>query len=183
VHEGKPNGSNVVAKERSEMARIRDASTLFEHELGMALGAERKVLTTLRKLERSAQRDELKQQFHHHLEETEGQIKNLEQALQAAGAAVGAHDADSANGIAAEGEKLIEKVDEELIDSVLLAAAAKTEHVEIAMYEGLITKAEAMGADDIVSLLEENLEQERHTLEEVKQASEKLSKELAAQTV
>jgi hypothetical protein len=32
-----------------------------------------------------------------------------------------------------------------------------------------------------VSLLEENLEQERHTLEEVKQATEKLSKELAAQ--
>jgi hypothetical protein len=31
-------------------------------------------------------------------------------------------------------------------------------------------------------LLEENLEQERHTLEEVKQASQKLSGELAAQS-
>jgi ferritin-like metal-binding protein YciE len=164
------------------MAQISDPKTLFEHELGMALGAERKVLTTLRKLEKSAQRDELKQQFHHHLEETEGQIKNLEQALEAVGAKVGAHEADSANGIAAEGEKLIGKVDDELVDAVLLGAAAKTEHVEIAMYEGLITKAEAMGADDIVGLLEENLEQEKHTLEEVKQASQKLSKELAAQT-
>jgi len=64
----------------------------------------------------------------------------------------------------------------------LLGAAAKTEHVEIAMYEGLIRKAEAMGADDIVALLEENLEQEKHTLEEVKQAAQKLSKELATQT-
>jgi ferritin-like metal-binding protein YciE len=36
-----------------------------------------------------------------------------------------------------------------------------------------------MGQEDVVSLLEENLEQEKHTLEEVKQASEKLSKELA----
>jgi ferritin-like metal-binding protein YciE len=163
------------------MAQINDPQKLFEYELAMALGAERKVLTTLRKLEQRAQRDQLKQQFHHHLEETEGQIKNLEQALQAMGAKVGAHDADSANGIAAEGEKLMEKVDDELIDAVLLGAAAKTEHVEIAMYEGLITKAEAMGEDDIVSLLEENLEQEKHTLEEVKTASEKLSKELAAQ--
>jgi ferritin-like metal-binding protein YciE len=50
------------------------------------------------------------------------------------------------------------------------------------MYEGLITKAEAMGADDIVALLEENLDQEKHTLEEVKQASQKLSQELAMQT-
>src|SRR3954451_7149390 len=161
------------------MATISDPETLFQHELGMALGAERKVLTTLRKLEKRAQRDELKEKVHHHLEESEGQIKNLEQALEAVGARVGAHDAESANGIAAEGEKLMEKVDDELIDAVLLGAAAKTEHVEIAMYEGLITKAEAMGADDIVSLLEENLEQEKHTLEEVKSASEKLSRELA----
>ena len=163
------------------MAQINDPQKLFEHELAMALGAERKVRTTLRKLEQRAQRVALKQQFHHHLEETEGQIKNLEQALQAIGAKVGAHDADSANGIAAEGEKLMERVDDELIDAVLLGAAAKTEHVEIAMYEGLITKAEAMGEDDIVSLLEENLEQEKHTLEEVRTASQQVSKELATQ--
>lgn len=161
------------------MAQINDPQKLFQHELGMALGAERKVLATLRKLERRAQREELKQQFHHHLEETQEQIKNLEQAFEMLGSRAGAHDADSANGIAAEGEKLMEKVDDELIDAVLLGAAAKTEHVEIAMYEGLITKAEAMGADDVVSLLEENLEQEKHTLEEVQQAAEKLSKELA----
>ena len=75
----------------------------------------------------------------------------------------------------------MERVDDELIDAVLLGAAAKTEHVEIAMYEGLITKAEAMGEDDIVSLLEENLEQEKHTLEEVRTASQQVSKELATQ--
>lgn len=164
------------------MAEIGNPEKLFHHELGMALGAERKVLATLRKLEQRAQKEELKQQFHHHLEETEGQIANLEQALKAAGAPEGGHEADSANGIAAEGEKMMEKVDDDLIDAVLLAAAAKTEHVEIAMYEGLITKAEAMGEDDVVALLEENLEQEKHTLEEVKEAAERLSKQLAAQS-
>ena len=163
------------------MAQIKDSQTLFQHELGLALGAERKVLATLKKLEKQAQRPQLKQQFHHHLEETEGQIKNLEQALEASGAGSGAHEADSASGIATEGEKLIGKVDEELIDAVLLGAAAKTEHVEIAMYEGLITKAAAMGAEDIVALLEENLEQEQHTLEEVRAASQSLSQQLATQ--
>lgn len=163
------------------MGRISDPQELFAHELGMALGAERKVLATLKKLEHNAQRQRLKQQFHHHLEETEGQIRNLEQAMQAIGTE-GGHESDSANGIAAEGEKMMEKVDEELVDAVLLGAAAKTEHVEIAMYEGLITKAEAMGADDVVALLQENLEQEQHTLEEVKRASQELSTELAAGT-
>lgn len=164
------------------MAEINNAKKLFEHELGMALGAERKVLATLKKLEASARREELKQRFRHHHEETEGQIENVEQALRAIGAE-GGHESDAANGIAVEGEKLIEKVDEELVDAVLLAAAAKTEHVEIAMYEGLITKAAAMGADDVVALLQENLEQELHTLEEVRQASQMLSTELAAQAV
>ena len=163
------------------MAQITDPQKLFQHELGTALGAERKVLATLRKMEQKAQRDQLKQQFHHHLEETEGQIRNLEQALEAVGAPRGAHDAESANGIAAEGEKLMEKVGDELIDAVLLGAAAKTEHVEIAMYEGLINKASAMGAEDVVGLLEENLEQEKHTLEEVRTASQQVSNELATQ--
>ena len=64
---------------------------------------------------------------------------------------------------------------------MLLGGAAKTEHVEIAMYEALITKAQAMGADDVTALLEENLEQEKHTLEEVRLASQKLAGELATQ--
>jgi ferritin-like metal-binding protein YciE len=101
--------------------------------------------------------------------------------------AQGARDAQEARGeCAARGAEAAVlhhhlEVDEELIDTVLLAAAAKTEHVEIAMCGGLITKAEAMGADDVVALLEENLEQEQHTLEEVRQAAHRLSTELAAQ--
>jgi ferritin-like metal-binding protein YciE len=165
------------------MVQISDPNKLFQHELGMALGAERKVHTMLRKLEQSAQREELKQQFHRHGEATDGQIRNLEQAFELVGARVGAHEADSTNGVAAEGEKLLAKVDDELIDAVLLDAAAKTEHLEIAIYEGLIMKAQAMGADDVVALLEENLEHEKRMLEEVNQAAEKLVRELVAQVV
>jgi hypothetical protein len=65
---------------------------------------------------------------------------------------------------------------------VILSGAADTEHHEISVCEGLITKAEAMGHQDVVALLQENLEQEQHTLEEVKRASQQLAKELAAQT-
>lgn len=54
------------------------------------------------------------------------------------------------------------------MDSVILSGAAETEHHEIAVYEGLITEAQAMGKRDIVQLLRENLEQEKHTLTEVK---------------
>jgi ferritin-like metal-binding protein YciE len=56
------------------------------------------------------------------------------------------------------------------VDAILLQAATEVEHHEIGVYENLIINARAMGRDDVVRLLEQNLEQEQHTLEEVKSA-------------
>ena len=61
------------------------------------------------------------------------------------------------------------------MDSIILAGALETEHHEIAVYEGLIISARAMGRDDVVEILEENLEQEQHTLQEVKEALERVT--------
>jgi ferritin-like metal-binding protein YciE len=58
-----------------------------------------------------------------------------------------------------------------------LGAALKMEQTvlemldENAIYEGLITFAQAMGKGEVVELLEHNLEQEKHTLEEVRNAT------------
>jgi ferritin-like metal-binding protein YciE len=68
-----------------------------------------------------------------------------------------------------------ETADEQLVDNVLVGGAAETEHVEIALYEDLITQAKAMGEQQVVSLLEQNLQQEQHTLEEVKRASQQVA--------
>ena len=164
------------------MAQIGDPIKLFEHELGMALGAERKVHTMLGKLEQKAQRQEVKELFRHHRAETEGQIKNLEQAFQTLGADATGHHAEVADGLATETEKMIGMVDDQLVDDVIVGAAAKNEHVEIAMYEALLTKAQAIGEQDVVALLQENLEQEQHTLEEVTRFSQQFAQQAAQQT-
>ena len=161
------------------MAQIGDPQKLFEHELGMALGAERKVLTTLRKLERSAQREELKQQFHHHLEETEGQISNLTQAFSALGKDPERNPCPAIEGLEKEGKETLQMTSPELYDTVILAGCAEVEHHEIAAYDGLITMANEMDLDDVVTLLEENLDQEKHTLKEVEKALKKQAKEQA----
>lgn len=57
---------------------------------------------------------------------------------------------------------------------------AETEHFEIAVYETLITHAEATNKPEIVTLLRENLEQEQHTLQEVRDHSKRLAQETAA---
>ena len=161
---------------------IESPTELFTYKLGAALTMEKTVLDMLGQLEGAAQRDELKQQFRHHAQETEQQIRNLKQAFQAFGAEVDDKPCPAIEGIEKEGQALIKKAEDGLVDAVILSGAADTEHHEISVYEGLITKAEAMGDQDIVALLQENLEQEQHTLEEVKRASRQLAQGLARQT-
>jgi len=74
-------------------------------------------------------------------------------------------------GIDKEGKSNLAMVEDDLKDHVILAGCSETEHHEISVYENLITHANAMGHDDIVALLVENLEQEQHTLGEVMKAA------------
>lgn len=157
------------------MAQINDPRKLFAYKLGTALSGEKKVLSMLKKQEQRAQDERLKQQFRHHREETEGQIRNIEQAFEQIGEKPTGRSNPTVEGLAQHADSLVEKADEQLVDNVLVGGAAETEHIEIALYEDLITQAKAMGEQQVVSLLEQNLQQEQHTLEEVKRVSEQLA--------
>ena len=161
------------------MPEISDAQRLFVHQLGEALNMERTVLTMLKKNEETATEPQLKQLFGHHRNETEGQIRNLEQAFSSLGEKAAGHICHAMDGMKKESQELVEKAAPELVDGVLAGGATHVEHYEIATYEGLVTKAEAMGADDVAALLQENLEQELHTLGEVQQVAERLSQRAA----
>jgi ferritin-like metal-binding protein YciE len=161
------------------MAQVNDPQKLFEYKLGTALALERKVEKMLRMMEDKASMDQLKQGFARHREETGQQIKNIEQAIQAVGGDSTAHQDPIIEGIEQQAEQMLGRVDEQLVDAVLAGGAAHTEHHEIATYEGLITMASAMGQEDVVALLQENLEQEQKTLREVESVTETLSQQLA----
>ena len=74
-----------------------------------------------------------------------------------------------------EGKANAKKTDDAIVDSVLLTGGMETEHHEIAVYEGLIINARAMGREDVVRLLQQNLEQEEHTLSELKETLHKVA--------
>ena len=67
--------------------------------------------------------------------------------------------------MAKEAKATIKKTDDSLADAVVLAAATESEHYEIAVYETLVTNAEARGATDVAALLRENVEQDKHALD------------------
>ena len=159
--------------------KLNTPEELFSYKLGAALKMENTVLDMLGNLENEAQSDKLKQQFRHHAGETREQIANLEQAFEKLGQQPDDSPCPAIEGIDKEGKANIKKADDSVVDAVILSGAAETEHHEIAVYEGLIAQAEGLGQQDVVSLLRENLEQEQHTLEEVKGATQKLAQENA----
>lgn len=162
------------------MAQIGDPRKLFAYKLGIALSTERTVLSMLKENGRKASDAELKEGLQAHVGETEQQIMNLEQAFSALGLKASGHSSATAEGLKQEGKELLEKVPEEMADAVILGAAAHMEHHEIAMYEALISMAEAMGEDDVVAVLQENLEQEQAMLQQVQQKTTQLAPQLVA---
>ncbi len=162
------------------MAQIGDPRKLFAYKLGMALSMERTVLSMLKEQGRKASDAELKEGLTAHVQETEQQIGNIEQAFSALGVKASRHSSASAEGLKQEAKELLGKVPEELVDAIILGAATHTEHHEISTYEGLISMAEAMGEDDLVALLQENLEQEQAMLRQVQEKTQQLAPQLAA---
>jgi ferritin-like metal-binding protein YciE len=149
--------------------KLNNQRELFGHKLGSALTMEQDTLDMLGDLEDKAQRTELKQQFHHHAEETRQQIDNIEQVFRALGEEPDESPSPVTKALDKEAKADIKMADDSVVDAVILTGAAETEHHEIAVYESLITQAQELGQPDAVRLLQQNLEIEQHTLEEVKQ--------------
>src|SRR4051794_28795818 len=156
--------------------RLNTPEEAYNFKLGAALKMEHTVLEKI--LEDSideAQDDSVKQLFRHHAEETRQHIRNLEQVFGAFGWDVDDSPCPAIEAIHKEAKTNVKKTDDAIVDSIILSGALETEHHEIAVYEGLIINARAMGRDDVVRLLEQNLEQEQHTLEEAKRALERVA--------
>lgn len=163
------------------MARVETPTELFVHELGAALTMEETILRMLEQLQDQASDPKLKKDLQHHLQETRQQVQNLHRIFQALGKQPVKQFSPPIDGLRKEGEQLIKEVDNSLVDSVILGGVIETEHHEVAVYDGLIIKAEQMDDDDVVALLHENLEQEEAALDKAVKAAELSAKQLVKQ--
>ena len=157
--------------------QMSDPRELFLHELGDVLYAERTLVKALPKLQEEASDEELAQGFGDHLEETRQHVKNVEQAFQALGEEAKAEKCPGIEGIKQEHDDFVanESPSEEVLDAFLTGAGARTEHYEIAAYEGLVTMADAMGEDDVATLLRANLDEEKAALQKMQTIGKRLA--------
>ncbi|MGI4817901.1 MULTISPECIES: ferritin-like domain-containing protein [unclassified Brevundimonas] len=142
----------------------KDLNDLFYDTLRDIYYAERKILKSLPKMARAAQSPELKAAFEKHEAQTEGQIERLQQVFEIVGKAARGKTCDAIEGIIAEGEEIMETFKgTSALDAGLISSAQAVEHYEITRYGTLKRWAQVLGMDDAAKLLDETLQEESQT--------------------
>lgn len=162
------------------MPEINDSRKLFIHQLGEALNMERTALTVLKRNRDAAEDPDVQRLFEEHHAQTERQVSNLEQAFSALGEDAAGHVCHGMEGMKQEAQELVDKIAPELLDGALATGATHVEHYEIATYNGLLVQAEALGEEDVVAALQENLEQEQQALAKLEAVAARLAQRTAA---
>ncbi len=133
----------------------------YIHELKDLYSAETQLLEALPKMAKAAHDKQLKSAFEHHLKETQGHVKRLEQIFSDSQFEPGGHKCVAMAGLIKEGEELLkEEIEPQVLDVALIAAAQRVEHYEIAGYGTARAYAEQLGDYKAADLLDETLSEE-----------------------
>ena len=157
---------------------VKNLEDAFVEELRDVLHAEKQITKALKQMIKKATSEKLKEAFELHLEETEGQIERIESAFESIDVKPRAKTCEAMSGIIEEGKEVMEEADEdEVRDAMMIAAAQKVEHYEIASYGTLCTWANTLGFKQAEKLLQENLKEEKATDEKLNKLASQLNKE------
>jgi ferritin-like metal-binding protein YciE len=119
--------------------KTKKLQDLFHNTLKDVYFAEKKILTTLPKMKKAAQSEELAAAFEKHHCETERHVQRLEQVFKIIGEKPQAKTCDAILGIVDEGAEIMEEYKgSPALDAGLLAAAQAVEHYEMSRYGTLI---------------------------------------------
>jgi ferritin-like metal-binding protein YciE len=153
--------------------QIENGMDMYKTGVELLYSVESQILEALPKMIDAAQHDEVKHAFRLHLEQTRGQRDRLEPILQGLGAKPGGAKPGGAKDEAlaaivhqAETEKSSIR-NKMLIDPLLIAAAQKVEHYEIAAYGTATTFAKMLGREQDQQALFQTLQEEKETDEKL----------------
>ena len=143
------------------MAEITNLREAFLDELRDIYHAEKQLLKALPKMAKSASDVELRAALDTHLTETENQVSRLEQVFELVGVKPETRTCAGMAGIIEEGAKVLSLESGPTLDAMIIAAAQRAEHYEIAAYGTVAAWAEGLGYSDAAELLRETLDEEK----------------------
>jgi ferritin-like metal-binding protein YciE len=141
---------------------MKTLKNLFLNELADMYDSEHRITKALPKMIEAATCEKLQQALQHHLEETEGQVTQIERVFAAFDEKPRAKKCPAMVGILEEGDRIVtENKNSTAINSAIISAGQKVEHYEIASYGTLRAWAQLLDNEEATALLEEILDQEK----------------------
>jgi ferritin-like metal-binding protein YciE len=163
------------------MTSMESLNELLEEELKDIYDAEKRLTKALPKLAKKATAPELKAAFEEHLEQTERHVERLEEIFEQLEMPVRGKKCEGMENLLAEGEEMIGQAESGATrDAVMIAAAQKVEHYEIASYGTARTWANQLGKPEVAALLEETLDEEKETDQKLTSIAESSINDAAA---
>ncbi|HZZ74008.1 MAG TPA: ferritin-like domain-containing protein [Pirellulales bacterium] len=149
----------------SKMLGTEKTLTNLKNVLVMQLrdlrSAEEQLIEALPKMAQAAHSADLKSAFTTHLEETRGHKARLDKAFKLLGLEPESETCEAMKGLIAEGDEVIGmEGDPDVKDAVLIAAAQRVEHYEMAGYGCARAFARRLRQNRIGDLLQETLDEE-----------------------
>ena len=160
---------------------IKGPQEFFVYELCEMLTAEQTIAEALTELQGAAQNPELRQGFEQHERETRQHVENLRQAIQQMGGQPQRVTCNASEGLRQDFAAIQrQQPAPEILEMAATSAAMKTEHLEIAAYTGLVTKAQLMGRQEVAQLLQQNLRQEQAQAQRLESMAPRLGQQALA---
>lgn len=143
---------------------VETMEDLFEDTLKDIYYAEKQILKALPGMVKKAQDPQLAEALETHRGETEGQIARLEEVFGLIDKGARGKKCDAIEGILKEAKEHLAEIEDKLVrDAGMIGSAQAVEHYEITRYGTLIAWARTLGeGDKIISLLQQNLDEEKN---------------------
>ena len=165
------------------MASMESLEDVLQEEVKDLYDAEKQLTKALPKLAKKATADALKDALESHLRETERHVARLEQVFEHLEMPVRGKKCTGMKNLLSEGADMIgDAEDDAARDAVMIAAAQKVEHYEIASYGSVRTWANVLGKTEVAELLGETLEEEKAADEKLTGIAESFVNEAAAES-
>ena len=141
---------------------VKTINELLLDELKDLYSAEKQIIKALPKMARAASSQDLKSAFESHLEETQGHVERLDKIFENLGKSPRGKTCHGMQGLLEEGSEMISESEKGPVrDAGLISAAQRVEHYEMAGYGSVREFASILGQNEIASLLEETLGDEK----------------------
>jgi ferritin-like metal-binding protein YciE len=148
---------------------------IFVDELKDIYSAETQLVKALPKMAKAAESNDLRSGFEKHVEQTKQHVARLEQIFDGLEEKPTGKKCAGMEGLIKEGgEAIDEDYEGEAKDAILIGAAQRVEHYEIAAYGTVRAMAEKLGERQAVTLLSKTLQEEKDTDEKLTQLAEKM---------